>query len=117
MTKNRYAVLVTVVCLLAAAVSGCAQKPQSASSTDAIQQANQLETVEAQVNYLVKEANAFINSQKFDEAVNTAKYILSNLDKESVQAKSILEKAQAELKKLAEAKAEELKGSLGGMLK
>ena len=104
---------VVSVVLLAALVVGCAQKPKAANSKEAVEQAKQLENVEAQVQYLVKEANAFINSKQFDEAVNTAKYILSNLDKESAQAKTILEKAQEELKKLAEAKAQELKKSIG----
>ena len=94
-------------------VSGCAQQPKSENASGAIEQAKALESVEAQVNYLVKEANAFISSEKFDEAINTAKYILSELDKESVQAKGIIEKAQAELKKLAAAKLDEAKGALG----
>ena len=113
--RNKNVISVMAAVLLAVVIVGCAQKPSAANSKEAVDQAKQLETVEAQVNYLVKEASAFINSKQFDEAVNTAKYVLSNLDKESAQAKTILEKAQAELKKLAEAKVDEMKKSLGGL--
>ena len=105
---------VLLVAVFVVGVVGCgqAQKPQSANSAQAIQQTQSMPDVQAKVNFLVKEANAFLSSQKFDDAVNTAKYILSNLDKNSTEAKSILEKAQAELKKLAEQKVNEVKGDL-----
>ena len=73
MRKNRLVVVLAVGMVLAVAAAGCAQKPKSANSSEAIQQAKQLESVEAQVNYLIREANAFISSQQFDEAVNTAR--------------------------------------------
>lgn len=115
--KRKSSVLLTAaIVVFATMIVGCAEKPKAADSKEAIQQAKQLQTVEEQVKHLVQEANGFINSKQFDEAVNTAKYILSNLDKESLEAKTILEKAQAELKKMAEAKAEELKRSLTGSL-
>ena len=104
-----------MLCVVMVAMAGCAQKPQSEGSSEAIQQAMQLKTVEEQANYLVKEANAFLNSQKFDDAVNTAKYVLSSLDANSDKAKTILEKAQVELKKVAEAKVAELQKSFGSL--
>ena len=93
---------------------GCAQqKPQAASSSEAITQAKTLPSADEQVKYLVNQANAFVNSKNFDDAINTAKYILSELDQNSQEAKSILEKAQEELKKMAGAKLDEMKGKLG----
>lgn len=93
-------------------VTGCSQQPKAADSKAAIEQAKVMETVEEKTKYLVSEANAFVNNKNFDEAVKTAKYVLSNLDAESQEAKSIIEKATAEIKKMAEQKAEELKKSL-----
>ena len=54
-----------------------------------------MKTVEEQVNYLVSQANAFINSQEFDQAIKTSQYILRNLDKSSEEAKGIIETAKA----------------------
>ncbi len=112
--------LYVVLCLLVAFVAiGCAQKPESADSQQAISNAQKLQDVKAQADYLIKEANAFLNSQQFDQAVNTAKYVLANLDKESQQAKSIIEQAQAKLAALAQQKVDEaasgVKNALGGL--
>lgn len=97
------------IAVFACVLTGCAQQSKSENSQQAIEQAKTLQTVEEQAKYLVSEANAFINSKKFEEAVATAKYILAELDGNSQEAKSILERAQEELKKLAEQKAAELK--------
>ena len=51
--------------------------------------------------------------ENFDEAIKTAKYILSNLDSESSAAEDIIERAAAGLEKLAEQKMAEVKGKLG----
>lgn len=112
MKINAFPVFLVVAVVVVMTGCGQAQKPQAANSAQAIQQTQSMPDVQAKVQYLVKEANAFLSSQKFDDAVNTAKYILSNLDKNSADAKSILEKAQAELKKLAEQKVNEVKGDL-----
>ena len=90
---------------------GCGQRAQN--SSEAIELSKAKATVEAQAQYLVQQANSFINSDQFDEAIKTAKYVLSNLDSNSVAAQNIIEKAQAELKKLADQKIEEVKGKLG----
>lgn len=97
-------------------IYGCAQKPTAANSNEAISHAQTLSSLEEQGKYLAKEANAFINSQQFDEAIKTAKYILGKIDGESAQAKSIIEKATAEIQKLAEKKAEEMKADLKNKL-
>ncbi len=97
------------------AVSSCSQQPKSASASQAIEQSKALQTTDAQAKYLIDQANAFVNSKNFDEAIQTAKYVLANLDANSAEAKSILEKAAAEMKKVALQKAEEVKKSLGGL--
>ena len=111
MKKSRIRLIVACI-FLSFGLLSCAQQPKAANSKEAIQQSENLKTVEEKVKYLVKEANSFINSEKFDESIEIAKYILSKLDQESVEAKNILEKAQAELKAFAEKKAEEAKAEL-----
>ena len=112
--KRFYSIL--TVLLLIGSVSGCAkQQPQAATADQAIEQSKSQGSVDAQAKYLVSEANAFVNSQKFDEAIATAKYVLANLDANSQEAKSVIEKATAELKAMAEQKAQELKNKLNNI--
>jgi len=95
---------------------GCAPKPTTANSKEAIAQAKGLETVEDQAQYLIGEAKAFISSKKFQESVNIAQYVLSNLDKNSTDAKSLLEKAKAGLKVEVEKRVEEAKKEFKGKI-
>ena len=88
-------------------VSACSQR--AATSQEAIELSKAKQSVEEQVDFLIGEANAFVNSQKFDEAINTAKYVLAELDKNSQEAQSIIEKAKAELERLAREKMDEAK--------
>ncbi|MCK5179882.1 MAG: hypothetical protein KAR32_10160 [Candidatus Omnitrophica bacterium] len=92
---------------------GCGQKAKS--SSEAIELSKAKATVEAQAKYLIQQANGFINSDQFDEAIKTAKYVLSNLDSKSTAAQGIIEKAQAELKEIANQKIQEVKGKLGSL--
>lgn len=90
---------------------GCTQK--AATSQEAIENSRQLKTVDEQVKYLVKQANAFINSQEFDQAIKSAQYILGNLDKNSAEAKSIIETAKAELQKAAQSAVSDVQKKIG----
>ncbi|HOX09671.1 MAG TPA: hypothetical protein PLV09_01120 [Candidatus Omnitrophota bacterium] len=103
---KRFAVLFIAVTVGAALfVSGCGQKAApTASSNDAIQKSQALQTVSEKAKYLVGQANAFMNSKNYDQAISVAKYILSNVDSNSAEAKSILQKA-TELLKAEAAKA------------
>jgi len=92
---------------------GCGQKTQS--SGEAIELSKAKATVEEQAKFLIAQANGFISSDNFDEAIKTAKYVLSNLDSNSIAAKDIIEKAKVELKKLAEQKMQDVKGKLGSL--
>lgn len=93
--------------LLCFTALGCSQRAMN--SQEAIEKAKAKPNVEAQVNYLVGQANSLINSDAFDEAIKIAKHILSELDNNSDEAKSIIERAKAGLKKMAQKKADELK--------
>ena len=62
--------------------------------------------------YIVVGKSAAASAENFDQAIESAKYVLANLDANSVDAKNIIEKATTELKKAAAQKAEGLKNSL-----
>lgn len=95
---------------------GCAQKPKSETGQQAIEASKSLATVQEKAQYLVQEAKAFYDSKKFQDAVTSAQYVLSYLDKNSQGAQSLLEKAKAELEakvKGAVADAQKNLGSFG----
>ena len=90
--------------------AGCAKK--SASASEAIQNSQALKTVQEKVDYLVQQADAFYNSKEFQQAVETAQYVLSNLDKNSQAAKDLIEKAKTQL----QAAAKKAVGDVGNKL-
>jgi len=106
-----------LVLLLAAGlmISGCAQQAKTSNSQEAIDQAQQYQSVDEKVRYLVSQANQFLNSQEFNEAISTAQYIIRNLDQNSQDAKNIIETAKAELQKAAEGAVKDVKNVLGGI--
>ena len=112
---KRLLVLVMVACVgIVLVFSGCAKK--AATSNDAISQANTLKTVDEKVKYLVSQANDLMNSKQYQQAVNVAQYILSNLDKNSADAKSILQKAADMLKAEANKALDTVKGDVQNKL-
>jgi hypothetical protein len=104
-------ILVLIGTALTLGVMGCAKK--AANSQEAIATSQQMKTVDEQVKYLVSQANSFINSKQFDQAIQTAQHILSNLDQNSAEAKSIIEKAKAELQKAAQGAVADVQKKLG----
>jgi len=80
--------------------AGCAKK--AGSSSEAIQSSQSLKTVQEKTNYLMNQAQSFYNSKEFQQAVETAQYVLSNLDKNSQQAKDLIEKARVQLQAAAQ---------------
>ena len=98
-----------IVCLaLGLALIGCGTK-KAASSQQAIEVSKTLQTAQAKVDYLLQQAQAFYNSKNFQESVNVAQYVLNYLDRNSQEAKNLLEKAKSELAALAQKKLDELK--------
>ncbi|MCK5706578.1 MAG: hypothetical protein KAI43_02905 [Candidatus Aureabacteria bacterium] len=98
---NKYFSLILIFVLgLVLMVPGCGPK-KAASSKVAIENTKSMETVEEKVDYLVGQANAFIKSEDFQMAVDVAQFILSSLDKNSVEAKDLLELAKKGLKAAA----------------
>lgn len=80
--------------------TGCTKK--AATASEAIQNSQTLKTVEEKADYLMKQAEAFYNSKEFQQAIQTAQYVLSNLDKNSQPAKDLIEKAKAQLQAAAQ---------------
>ena len=108
-------VCIAVLCLLLSfSVLGCAQK-KAASSQEAIETSKQLKTVDEQVHYLVGQANAFINGKEFNDAITTAQYVVSNLDQNSAEAKSLIERAKAEMQKAAQGAVNDMKSKLNSL--
>lgn len=109
--KRTAAIFIVVSLIGGLTVFGCAKR--AANSQEAISNAKSMKTVEEQVNYLVGQANGFVNSKNFDEAINTAKYVLANLDSNSQAAQNIVTKATEEMKKAAMGAVDDMKKKLG----
>jgi len=91
-----------VICLIFGMILsvGCTKK--SGSASEAIQNSQSLNTIREKADYLIKQAEAFYNSKEFQQAIQTAQYVLSNLDKNSQPAKDLIEKAKAQLQATAQ---------------
>ncbi len=94
------------------ATTGCTQK--AASVDEAIQNAQPLQTVQQKADYLIKQAEAFYNSKEFQQAIQIAQYVLSNLNKDSQPAKDLIEKAKAQLQATAQKAAGDVSNKLFG---
>jgi len=114
---RKVVILGLVFCLsLGLLLVGCGAK-KAASSSEAIEISKSMQTVQQKVDYLIGQTQAFYNSKEFQKAIDITQYVLAYVDKNSTQAKSLLEKAKAELTALARKKAEELKSKIGGFRK
>ena len=104
-----------ILCLvLTSAAIGCgqSQQPRAASSHDAIQNSQAMQTSEQKADYLISQANQFLNSKEYNEAISTAQYVLINVDQNSRAAKETIEKAKAELAKVAQKSVDDMKKQL-----
>ncbi len=88
--------------------NGCGVK-KADSSRETIETAKGMDSVEKQADYLVKQANAFYKSKEYKDAINTAQYVIRNLDKESSKAKEIMQKAKDDMAQAAREKLKSLK--------
>jgi hypothetical protein len=92
-------------------LAGCSK--QAASSSEAIQHAKTLKTLEQQADYLVSRAQAFVNSEDYQEAIKTAQYVLSSVDAHSRAAADLLGQARAKLAADAQAVVDDAKKPAG----
>jgi len=94
-------------------LTGCGVK-KAESSREAISVAKTIETTEQKVNYLVGQAKSFYNSKEFQGAVDIAQYILRYLDRDSQQAKDLLQEAKEALTSKVRGAVEDAKKGLSG---
>ena len=109
--KKTFLFLLVICFSLGLLQYGCMVKKEESSSV-AIEKSQTLTSVQEKSSYLIGQAKAFYNAKEYQQAIDTAKYILSNIDENSMQAKDIIEKAKKELEALVKSKAEEMKNIL-----
>lgn len=110
--KKGLCMLMVLGLVLSFTMVGCGPK-KAESSSAAIETAKAMQTTEERVDYLVGQAKAFYSSKDFQDAIDTAQYILSYLDKDSQAAKDLLEKAKKALTEAAEGAVEDVKNKIG----
>jgi len=106
---------VIMVCIFALSCIWACGPKKVASSNAAIEASKVIKDAKEKADYLISQAKAFYNSKQFEETIKIAQYVLSYVDNNSEQAKSLVEKAKAQLQAMAEQKVNELKGKLGGI--
>lgn len=89
-------------------IAGCSKEGTVASSVEAINIAKTLASTQEKVSYLTTEAQALYRSEKFQDVVNIAQYILTYLDSNSQTAKDLLDKAKTKLIEVAQKGATDL---------
>ncbi|MBN1871241.1 MAG: hypothetical protein JW800_01565 [Candidatus Omnitrophica bacterium] len=107
--------MVVLMCMFLVAgfmLAGCGAK-KAESSKAAIDISKGMKTTEEKVDYLIGQAKAFYNSKEFQNAVDTAQYVLRYLDRESVEAANLFKQAKKALEAEAQGALENIKKSLG----
>jgi hypothetical protein len=93
----RTLIIITLCLFIGFAAVGCGEK-KAESSQAAINQAQSMQSVDEKVSYLMGQAQAFYNSDDFQNAIEVAQYVLNKLDKNNPQAKDLLTQAKEALK-------------------
>jgi len=89
----------------------------SATSGGVIEISKSMPSPQQKIDYLLTQAKSFYESKKFQDAVSTAQYVLSSLDKNSVEAKNLLEKAKQQLQAAVQSRVTDVKKGLEGIVK
>ncbi|MFB3919621.1 MAG: hypothetical protein ACE14U_06085 [Candidatus Velamenicoccus archaeovorus] len=108
MSKTVLAVLIFAVGMICV-TSGCAKRV--VSSAQAIKKSETMSTTDQKAVYLVGQAKAFLNSKNYREAIRTSQYVLAGVDRNSKEARAILEKAKQGLSEEADDMMEDVKRS------
>lgn len=94
--------MLLAVCFIFCCAAAVAYAQVSAAVTEVIKKSEVFKTVAEKANYLIGQADAFYKTEKFQQAIETAQYVLNNLDKNSQPAKDLIEKAKAQMKATAQ---------------
>lgn len=103
------------VLLCAGFISACAKK--AASGSEAISNTQTMQTTQQKMDYLISQGNAFLNSRQYEDAVQVARHVLADLDKNSAQAQSLIDKAMAQMKETAGKAMSDTQKKMGEMFK
>lgn len=109
-------ILIGCLVLVGLTAAGCEQKPTAQNAQEAIDHAKTKQTIDSQVDYLADQARGFINSKEYEDAIQIANYILTNLDQDSKAARDILEKAKAQMQKTAQGAIDDVKKEMNNVL-
>ncbi len=109
--KKLLTLLAAVAIGVSLTVIGCGPQ-KAASSKEAIDASKAMQTVQAKTDYLVQQAKAFYNSKDFQQAVDVAQYVLAYVDKDSQEAKTLLDKAKEQLAEMAKKQMDTLKSKM-----
>ncbi len=115
MRKIMLTLLIFAAAVTSVVTTGCVKK--AASSSEAIKESETMQTTDQKVDYLIGQAKAFLGSKDYSEAMRTAQYILSSLQKDSKEAQAILEKAKNALSEQAKGMMEDVKKSMNTAVK
>ena len=104
------------IVLVVALGLGMAQQPapKPTSASEAIEAISSMQTVAEKTSYLVARAKEFYASEQFQQTVDVAQYILRYLDKDSQDAKSLLDMAKDALAQKAQSTVNDLKSKIPG---
>ncbi len=111
--KKVFTVVVIACLAVSLSLAGCAPA-KAASSQEAIQKSQTMETVKQKTDYLVTQAKAFYNTKQYQDVVTLTQYVVQKIDATSQEAKALLEKAKTEMMADMKKAAEEMKKKFSG---
>jgi len=85
----------------------------AATAQEAINYAKKIEDVKAKKDYLIAQAQNFYKSEDFQQVVDVAQYVLAYVDKDSAEAKNLLDKAKKELQAAVDGAVTDVKDKMG----
>jgi hypothetical protein len=113
--KMKVTGFLAVMALSGLVLYGCGRggTPPAANSAQAVQTSKTIESKPDQINYLLGQATHFLDSKEYQQALDTANYILTKLDSNSDSAKTVVMKAKSGLQKTAQSAVTDIKKKLG----
>ena len=87
-------VIVIAVCLVIGLALISYHSGKAATIQDAVKKAQAMNTAQKKTDYLIKQAQLFLDSKDFQGAIDLARYVMRNLDSDSRQAGKLVMKAQ-----------------------
>lgn len=86
-----------IVALIAGLWCAEANAQKSLTVQEVVKNSKVYKTAKEKAQYLFKQAQQYYSSKEYQKAIDTAKYILSNVDNKYQPAQALIEKAQKQL--------------------